>query len=118
MSPTMGNLIAGCLCSAAMIWGDFAATAGEIRIGKPLAVSAWTVDDGLAGNAVWSIAPTQEGYLWVAGLNGIARFDGVRFVRLKAWDGLPSLAIQHVVGDRHRILWVGTEDAGVAVAEH
>jgi len=108
--------VAACLLTAALGWS--AAWGVEIRIGKPLAVSSWTVDDGLFGNAVWSIAPTHDGYLWVGGLNGLARFDGVRFVRFRSRDGLPSLQVLHLMEERSGRLWVGTEDAGVAVREN
>ena len=39
----------------------------------------WTADDGLPQNSVRGIAQTSDGYLWIATLNGLARFDGVRF---------------------------------------
>jgi signal transduction histidine kinase/streptogramin lyase len=39
----------------------------------------WTVDSGLPHSGVRGIVQTPDGYLWVATLNGLARFDGVRF---------------------------------------
>jgi signal transduction histidine kinase/ligand-binding sensor domain-containing protein len=39
----------------------------------------WTADSGLPQNIVRGIAQTPDGYLWLATLNGAARFDGVRF---------------------------------------
>ncbi|MCY7347901.1 MAG: hypothetical protein LH614_17015, partial [Pyrinomonadaceae bacterium] len=39
----------------------------------------WTTADGLPQNNVINIAQTPDGYLWVATLDGLARFDGVRF---------------------------------------
>lgn len=39
----------------------------------------WTTEDGLPQNNVINIAQTPDGYLWVATLDGLARFDGVRF---------------------------------------
>jgi len=41
--------------------------------------SQWTVDTGLPHSGVRGIVQTPDGYLWVATLNGLARFDGVRF---------------------------------------
>ena len=39
----------------------------------------WTTADGMPQNNVINIAQTPDGYLWVATLDGLARFDGVRF---------------------------------------
>lgn len=39
----------------------------------------WTTEDGMPQNNVINIAQTPDGYLWVATLDGLARFDGVRF---------------------------------------
>ncbi len=40
---------------------------------------AWTADHGLPQNIVTGICQTKDGYLWIATLDGLARFDGVRF---------------------------------------
>src|SRR5579862_3473461 len=39
----------------------------------------WTADSGLPQNIIRGVAETPDGYLWIATLNGVARFDGVRF---------------------------------------
>ncbi|MEK7833159.1 MAG: two-component regulator propeller domain-containing protein, partial [Acidobacteriota bacterium] len=39
----------------------------------------WTTDDGLPQNTVTSVVQTRDGYLWITTLDGLARFDGVRF---------------------------------------
>src|SRR5450432_2827496 len=39
----------------------------------------WTADDGLPQNIVRGIRQSADGYLWLATLDGLARFDGVRF---------------------------------------
>ncbi len=39
----------------------------------------WTADLGLPQNIIRGILQTPDGYLWIATLNGVARFDGVRF---------------------------------------
>ncbi len=40
---------------------------------------SWTTDDGLPQNSVYSITQTTDGYLWFTTLDGLVRFDGVRF---------------------------------------
>jgi ligand-binding sensor domain-containing protein len=39
----------------------------------------WTADNGLPQNSVRDIVQTRDGYLWLATLDGLVRFDGVRF---------------------------------------
>ena len=40
---------------------------------------AWTTDNGLPQNSVPAILQTRDGYLWLATLGGLVRYDGVRF---------------------------------------
>jgi ligand-binding sensor domain-containing protein len=42
-------------------------------------VRAWGLDDGLRPSALKSALQTPDGYLWLAGFGGLARFDGDRF---------------------------------------
>jgi signal transduction histidine kinase/ligand-binding sensor domain-containing protein/CheY-like chemotaxis protein len=39
----------------------------------------WQIEDGLPQNGVRDIAQTPDGYLWIATLEGLVRFDGARF---------------------------------------
>ncbi|MBA4121932.1 MAG: hypothetical protein H0X72_05660 [Acidobacteria bacterium] len=40
---------------------------------------SWTADNGLPQNSVYSIQQTPDGYLWLTTLDGLVRFDGVKF---------------------------------------
>src|SRR5437867_5971338 len=42
-------------------------------------VTHWTAERGLPQNAIKALLQTRDGYLWIGTLNGLARFDGVRF---------------------------------------
>src|SRR4051812_20971493 len=75
-------------------------------------VNSWSVEEGLPGTGVLGMAQDASGYLWLATLNGPARFDGVRFVRIRLWEGLPSLLTQRMLIDDRGRLWIGTRDAG------
>ena len=44
--------------------------------------TTWTAKDG-APSEVLVMAQTPDGWLWLAGINGLYRFDGVRFERYK-----------------------------------
>ena len=75
------------------------------------------MEDGLPGNAVAAIAKGGDGYLWLATLNGPARFDGARFVRVSSADGLRSPLTHRLLTDTRGRLWIGTQDAGLMVVE-
>src|SRR5262245_25442085 len=91
--PLFFCLIASCSSS---LWAP--AFAGETAMDPAyeLTVSSWTTDNGLPGNAVSALAPARDGYLWVGSPNGLARFDGFRFVRFHMRDGLTSLEIRQL----------------------
>jgi ligand-binding sensor domain-containing protein len=40
---------------------------------------SWTTDNGLPHNWIRAIHQTRDGYLWLPTLDGLVRFDGVRF---------------------------------------
>src|SRR5882672_8478845 len=49
------------------------------RAPPPFAINVWETDDGLPQNSVISMTQTRDGYLWLGTLNGLVRFDGIRF---------------------------------------
>ena len=67
----------------------------------------WTVDDGLPTNNVTGMVRDGAGYLWVSTLQGLVRFDGVRFTPFPAVEwGLPSDRIRSVVRGPDDELWL------------
>jgi len=38
-----------------------------------------TADNGLPQNSVYSIVQSADGYIWMTTLDGLVRYDGVRF---------------------------------------
>ncbi|MGD0445754.1 MAG: two-component regulator propeller domain-containing protein [Edaphobacter sp.] len=75
----------------------------------------WTADSGLPENIIRGIIQTPDGYLWVATLNGIARFDGVRF---KVFDksNTPGIAVNRFAAMVHgdgADLWLYTESGAI-----
>jgi len=70
----------------------------------------WMKDDGLPQNTVKQIIQTRDGYLWLATQEGLARFDGARFVVLNARHGaaLPDNNVWTVLEDPDGGLWIGT----------
>jgi signal transduction histidine kinase/ligand-binding sensor domain-containing protein/CheY-like chemotaxis protein/HPt (histidine-containing phosphotransfer) domain-containing protein len=79
----------------------------------------WQNREGLPQNAVDSIARTPDGYLWIGTEEGLARFDGVRFVVFDRTNepAFPSNYIRVLHVDRAGRLWIGTQD-GMVVLEN
>lgn len=75
----------------------------------------WTTEQGLPQNSVLAITQTRDGYLWLATLNGLVRFDGLRFT---VFDKNNTPAFQtsrfhELYEDADGTLWIGTIDSGV-----
>ncbi len=77
-----------------------------------------TQDQGLPNAIATALAEDGDGFLWVATLGGLARWDGYHFRVYKAAPGtagaLPDNYIEALLGDRAGRLWVGTSGGGLA----
>lgn len=75
----------------------------------------WTTDNGLPQNIVYDITQTRDGYLWFTTLDGLVRYDGVRFTVFDKNNskGISSNRMTCLIEDAAGALWIGTEDAGV-----
>ena len=76
---------------------------------------SWTTDNGLPQNSVFSIIQTRDGYLWLATLDGIVRFDGVRFTVFNKANsaGIRSNRFTFLFEDAHGAIWATTDNGGV-----
>ncbi len=79
-------------------------------------ISVWQTEQGLPQNHVTAIAQTRDGYLWIGTYEGLARFDGVRFVTYHAVQhrGLPSSRVTSLFEDAQGALWIGHEHGQVS----
>ncbi len=87
---------------------DRTAATDAIADSSPFVVRLWKVEDGLPHNSVNAILQTSDGYLWLATIDGLARFDGVRFSVFGLREGLPSLQVLTLLEDHTGALWIGT----------
>jgi ligand-binding sensor domain-containing protein/signal transduction histidine kinase len=80
---------------------------GPLR-GAQLPLRRYTTADGLANNAVRSIASDARGYLWFATTEGLSRFDGVGFKNQTESTGLPNGFITQLLIGRRGNYWLAT----------
>src|SRR5690349_12124035 len=74
--------------------------------------NSWTTDTGLPQNTVSDIRQTRDGYLWLSTLDGLVRFDGVRFTVFNRANspGISSNRFLRLYEDSAGDLWAGTDD--------
>ena len=79
----------------------------------------WDATTGLSPRDAYALGQTPDGYLWLGTVDGLVRFDGVRFT---VFDKTNTPAMQqnyvkalHV--DRHGVLWIATFGGGLVSYE-
>ncbi|MDB6038129.1 MAG: hypothetical protein JWM99_1970 [Verrucomicrobiales bacterium] len=89
--------------------------ADSVPSDSPFVIENWQVDSGLPHNSITSILQTKNGYLWLGTSNGLARFDGNRFVLFRTTETpeLKSNRIRCLHEDQRNTLWIGTDDGGL-----
>ena len=66
---------------------------------------SYTTRDGLPSNSVYKTVLDNQGYLWIATENGLAKFDGRIFKIYTTAQGLPDNEITDLFMDSGHILW-------------
>ena len=101
-------------------FSDFADTSSAKPGGEPPGLAAlsfkfqtWQREQGLPHKSIRALAQTRDGYLWTGSEDGLARFDGVRFVTFDRQDGWQPGAVSALYGDSHGALWIGTAERGL-----
>ena len=73
-------------------------------------LDVYSTDNGLPQSSVMAIIQTRDGYLWLGTYEGLARFDGIRFVVFDK-NNTPELqnsSIKTLLEDAAGDLWIGT----------
>jgi signal transduction histidine kinase/ligand-binding sensor domain-containing protein len=98
------------VCGPGMAWGD-----GQGLLPQDLTVRVWSKQQGLPDNFVTAVLQTRDGYLWVGTSDGLARFDGVRFVPLVAISEKTNdtVRVTALCEDSRGRLWIGTQGDGL-----
>jgi ligand-binding sensor domain-containing protein/signal transduction histidine kinase len=78
-------------------------------------VDDWDTENNLPSSTVTSMEQTADGYLWIGTYNGLARFDGARFVTFDPVN-TPALRqgrVQGLYRDARGTLWINTFRGGL-----
>lgn len=67
----------------------------------------WSLDEGAPGR-INAIAQTPDGFLWVGGVDGLYRFDGLSFERIGPHPTDPGrMVVARLLAARDGTLWIG-----------
>lgn len=83
-----------------------------IALGRP-ATHTFTYQDGLPNNFVHCVAVDRKGYLWVGTPNGLARYNGHKWITLDLPTAKFSNWARSILFSNDGSMWVGTYGAGL-----
>ena len=103
------------LGSLAWLAGWLMLTWAGTAVAAQYRLNSWTVENGLPQNVIRGIAQTPDGYLWIATLDGVARFDGMRFTVFNKSNtpGIASNRFGSMVEGQNGDLWLITESGNI-----
>lgn len=106
------------LCGSAVATLVFAAVTA--RAGDNFVTRVWSRENGLPQNTVTALIQTHDGYLWIGTYNGLARFDGVRFLCFDSGNtsALGDSLVTSLFEDKDGALWIGHETGEVTCYAH
>jgi ligand-binding sensor domain-containing protein/signal transduction histidine kinase len=78
-----------------------------------LSFQSWQRETGMPRGAVRALAQTRDGYLWLGADDGVARFDGVRFVSFDLSQFARGGGVRALWGDSQGALWIGFASNGL-----
>lgn len=82
--------------------------------GSPL-VRLWSTEQGLPNNSLFDLCLSRDGALWLATLEGLARFDGSEFEVFNETTspGMSTNRLLSVLESREGDIWAGSEASGL-----
>ncbi len=98
-----------------VLWGSVAHGLDPEKAIHQYRLDVWQPEQGLPWGSVGPILQTSDGYLWIGGYEGLARFDGLRF-QVFDKSTTPALGDNNVYAlaeDSGGSLWIGTDGGGV-----
>jgi ligand-binding sensor domain-containing protein/signal transduction histidine kinase len=89
------------------------ATSGIADGARAFLFESWQKPQGLPQSPVRALLQTRAGYLWIGNDEGLARFDGLRFVIPGVQEGMKAGPVSALLEDRHGALWFGGGSGGL-----
>jgi signal transduction histidine kinase/streptogramin lyase len=107
------------LLASLALWPDLSSSHARGRAADQYFVGTWLPKDGLPHDAVLGITQTPEGYLWVATVAGLARFDGARFklYHPETIEETNQTRIKAIQCDHNGALWIVTDPGRVILGK-
>lgn len=105
-------------CSLALVATVLAASA-KTRASEPslaqLGVQQWRQAEGLSSNWVRDLVETPDGFIWIASVRGVSRFDGKEFTHFNPTNlpGLPRSPVTALALAPDGALLIGLEYGGI-----
>jgi signal transduction histidine kinase/ligand-binding sensor domain-containing protein len=108
-----------CLCVSLRI---VEGTAQALDPGQKItqySLTQWGHRDGLPSTAIYAVAQTPDGFLWLGTSDGLVRFDGLRFVPVPLSNAgdIAFGRVQALRVDRTGAMWIGTESGSLVRME-
>ncbi len=80
----------------------------------------WQTYEGLPDNSISGVAQAADGYLWVATLGGLMRFNGDKFEEFSMLriPGIPNRVVRNLFQDQRGRLWLAMDRGAVVCLEN
>ncbi|MGC8744217.1 MAG: sensor histidine kinase [Verrucomicrobiia bacterium] len=111
---TTGNLFKG-IVKLVSLFFLFISIITVRGAGTNLIIDVWQTENGLPQNSVITMVQTADGYLWVGTMNGLAKFDGLKFTVFNE-NNTPSITDSRIVTlfeDKAGNFWISSEASGL-----
>ena len=105
----------GLISRAALLLALVAERPAHAETGNWFALHTWSARHGLPESAVRGLLQDRDGYLWVATVAGLARFDGVRFIVFddREHGPLKEIELQAMAQAADGSIWIASFGGGI-----
>lgn len=125
----LSRLVTACLLAATLAVGLFFPAASRVlpspaaspvfHYGPDARFERLTVENGLPSGTVLGVLQDQQGFMWFATSDGLARYDGYEF-KVFQHDSQNPNSLSHnntfaLIETRDGLIWVGTDPGGLNV---
>lgn len=91
----------------------------QAQQGRQYAYTHYSIINGLASNHVYGVSQDMQGYIWIASINGLQRFDGREFITFRHIrndpETIPANNVASVYSDKKGRIWTVNEDNSVGI---